>query len=127
MPITANGKRDRKLLAQSHQRHSSTGFVPPSTEIERQIQQIWHKLLHRDSVSVEDNFFDIGGHSLLAIRVASACRDLFKVEVKLSEFMATPTIRQLADKISQGIDSHRTASLVIHTSIELENKQRVIL
>ncbi len=127
MPLTANGKRDRKLLLESRRQQSDSHFVAPNTEVERQIQQIWHKLLNRDAVSVEDNFFDIGGHSLLAIRVASACRDLFKVEVKLSEFMATPTIRQLADKISQGIHQHKAASLVIHNSIELENKQRVIL
>lgn len=127
IPITVNGKKDRKRLA-SMEFDSSTGqYVAPETETQNEIQQIWHKLLERDCIGIEDNFFDIGGHSLLAIRVASACRDIFKVELKLSDFMEAPTIKQLAERITKSIDSQRAASQVIHANLNLEKKQRVIL
>ena len=127
IPITVNGKKDRKKLAALEFESGISQYVAPETETQSKIQQIWHKLLERDAIGIEDNFFDIGGHSLMAIRVASACRDIFKVEVKLSEFMEAPTIKQLAERITQSMDSQRAASQVIHTNLNLENKQRVIL
>ena len=127
IPITVNGKKDRKQLATMEFESSTGQYVAPETETESKIQQVWHKLLKRDSIGIEDNFFDIGGHSLMAIRVASACRDIFKVEVKLSDFMEAPTIKQLAKLIIHTMNSQRAASQVIHENLNMENKQRVIL
>ncbi|WP_394205005.1 amino acid adenylation domain-containing protein [Shewanella waksmanii] len=127
IPITSNGKKDRKQLAAMEFESNSSQYIAPETETQNEIQKIWHKLMARDSISIEDNFFDIGGHSLMAIRVASACRDIFKVEVKLSDFMEAPTIKQLSELITQSMDSQRAASKVIHANLNQENKQRIIL
>ena len=127
MPITANGKKDRAALAKIDSQQGVESYLAPTSNVETQIQQIWSNLLQKEQISIGANFFEIGGHSLLAIRVASACRDLFKVEVKLSEFIEAPTIRSLAEKISHVIDRQEAVSQVIDSSLVLKNNKRIIL
>ena len=127
IPITINGKKDRKKLAAMKVESITDQYVAPQNETQSAIQQIWHKLLEREDIGIEDNFFDIGGHSLMAIRIASACRELFQVEVKLSEFMEAPTIKQLAERIINAAKAHSAAAQVIHTNLNPKNNQRVIL
>jgi amino acid adenylation domain-containing protein len=127
VPITMNGKKDRKRLTAMRTESLAKQYVAPQNETQRAIQQIWHKLLEREDIGIEDNFFDIGGHSLMAIRIASACRELFEVEVKLSEFMEAPTIKELAERISHATEAKSAAAQVIHTNLNIKNSQRVIL
>jgi len=96
MPLTTNGKRDRKaLLAMEIDLHQIK-HVAPATAMEEAIHAIWCELLRQEQISVEANFFEIGGHSLLGIRLASACRERLGVELPLKVLMEGPTIRYLA-------------------------------
>ena len=70
--------------------------VPPRNEAEQKLARIWEDVLEVDNISVHDDFFALGGHSLLAIRLISAIRKEFKVEVPISDVFDYPTIAGLA-------------------------------
>jgi len=96
IPLTRNGKQDRKALLALELTAITDVYSAPETETELQIQLIWQDLLGLDSISVEANFFEIGGHSLLGIRLASACREKLNMELPLKTLMENPTIRSIA-------------------------------
>ena len=77
LPVTANGKLDRKALRPSNSisPRITQGFVAPRTRIEKAIAQAWQDLLNSGSLGVDDNFFEIGGHSLLATQIVSRLRE----------------------------------------------------
>ncbi|MEI6411069.1 MAG: amino acid adenylation domain-containing protein [Bacteroidota bacterium] len=101
MPMTSSGKIDRKALpAPDHSAmQSGTVYVAPRNAVENQLVEIWQQVLGRDQIGVEDNFFNLGGHSLRAIRVVSLIRQALSVEIRLSEIFANPTIAALAHRI----------------------------
>src|SRR5262249_37709170 len=100
---TANGKTDRKVLAQLAARAESVvsrgEYVAARTPTEEVVVEIWQQILKVERVGVEDNFFELGGHSLLATRVIAMLMDAFKVEVPLRAIFETPTVAALADII----------------------------
>ena len=73
LPLTGNGKIDKKALPLPTLEEKRTGktFVPPRNEIERKLTKIWQELLEVNPISVEDNFFDLGGHSVLTVRLVA--------------------------------------------------------
>ena len=75
MPLTPNGKIDRQALPDPLAGHGNAEFVEPRTESERTVADVWCELLGVDRVGVTDNFFEIGGYSLLAIRATARLRD----------------------------------------------------
>jgi len=98
LPVTANGKVDRRALlaldlAKSDAR---TLIVPPRTDTERGLERIWCRVLAREHVGVQESFFDLGGHSLLAIQIVSQIRQEFNVELPLNTIFTKPTIESLA-------------------------------
>ncbi|MBV8602292.1 MAG: amino acid adenylation domain-containing protein, partial [Candidatus Eremiobacteraeota bacterium] len=97
-PLTANGKIDYAALP-SFEGGIGRG-VAPSGENEERIAAIWRELLDLDEVSADDNFFSIGGHSLLAARMVAAVQAAFERPVSLARFYVEPTIAALA----RGID-----------------------
>jgi amino acid adenylation domain-containing protein len=104
MPLTANGKLDRKALPEFDGKRPDleSSFVPPRTEMESSLAEIWAKTLGIDKIGVNDHFFDLGGHSLLATQVVSRVRDLYEIEVPLAWFFSNqPTIAMLAKLIEQ--------------------------
>jgi acyl carrier protein len=103
MPLSANGKVDRRALpslpgARLGQGHA---FGPPRTSIEEVLAASWKELLGLDAVGVYDDFFELGGDSLSAARVISQVYDALGVEVPLVRFFEAPTIAQLAEAIEQ--------------------------
>ena len=98
LPLTNNGKVDRKFLSQKEEKGNSNKFnyVAPRNETEQVLATIWQELLGVDSVSIHDNFFEIGGHSLLVTRVISAIRRQMGIEVAIKDFFVHPTIAALA-------------------------------
>jgi amino acid adenylation domain-containing protein len=100
MPLTPNGKIDRRALPAPHQQPASD-YSAPRSDLERQLARIWAELLGLDQVGIHDNFFEAGGHSLLATRVASRVRDTFHIELPLSRIFQTPTIAALAEAIEE--------------------------
>lgn len=102
MPLTANGKLDRKQLPEPDRRHSaSSTYREPSNAVEATISEIWRDLLQLDEVGVEDNFFEIGGHSLKVTQMISLLSKKLSVDVPFREIFNAPTIRELAVYIQQ--------------------------
>jgi acyl carrier protein len=102
LPTGPNGKFDRKALPALTQSMAQTAdYVPPRNQIEELLTNIWRELLGVDRVGIHDNFFARGGHSLLAMRVVSAVRDAFSVELPVRRLFETPTIAALAEVIAQ--------------------------
>ncbi|MFH7013662.1 non-ribosomal peptide synthase/polyketide synthase [Flavobacterium sp. FlaQc-52] len=101
MPLTSNGKLDRKALPNPDNSALSTQeYVAPRTEIERQLAAIWQNLLGIEKVSVYDNFFELGGHSLLATRLVSMIRKELSVELSIREVFQYTTISALGTHVS---------------------------
>ena len=106
LPMTPNGKVDRKALSEidlSHSRFQQT-YAPPRTDLEWSIAGIWKELLQVESVGVNDNFFDLGGHSFLLLRAQSKLRDTLNCDLSVVEMLKYPTITLLARRISQAGD-----------------------
>jgi amino acid adenylation domain-containing protein len=80
------------------------GFVMPALPLERAVAQIWADVLNVPRIGIEDDFFQLGGHSLQVIRVLSRLRDLLSVEVPVAQFFAAPTVGGLAALIAQDFD-----------------------
>lgn len=101
MPLTDNGKINRRLLPipTMHNNQSNDLDVIPDNETEAELSSIWSELLGRSRISVLDNFFDLGGHSLKAAMLISRISKKFKVEVPLRKVFDTPSIRELSSFI----------------------------
>lgn len=101
-PLTANGKIDRFKLQQLFikKRQSETPFVAPRTPLEREIAEMWKNLLGIEEIGVEDNFFTLGGHSLLLIQFASRLNINLGIEVPLRILFDAPTIASITTVIT---------------------------
>ncbi|WP_281925297.1 non-ribosomal peptide synthetase, partial [Flavobacterium collinsii] len=101
LPLTSNGKLDRKALPNPDSSDLSTKeYVAPRTETEQQLAQIWENLLGVEKVGVHDNFFELGGHSLLATRLVSIIRKKLSIEISIREVFEYTTISALAVHVS---------------------------
>ncbi len=99
MPLTSNGKTDRKALPEPDISALSTQeYVAPQSEIEKQLAVIWQELLGVEKIGVNDNFFGLGGHSLLVIQLIARLRKL-EFEIATKEVFISPTIGGLALKL----------------------------
>lgn len=96
VPLNANGKVDfSQLPLPVFDELFAQKYVAPRNEIEVQLVDIWKQVLPGKAIGIDDNFFVIGGHSLLAMRVISAIRDKFACELPIRHLFESPTIRQL--------------------------------
>ncbi|MEO0686513.1 MAG: phosphopantetheine-binding protein, partial [Cyanobacteria bacterium J06649_11] len=102
LPLTSNGKIDRKALPKP-QLHGQTNveYVAPETEIEKKIAQIWQNALKLEKIGIHDNFFEVGGNSLSATQVITQMRQTFQVEITIRHFFEAPTIAEQAQVIQQ--------------------------
>jgi amino acid adenylation domain-containing protein len=104
LPLTANGKVDRKALpAPERADEAVAGYVAPKTPEEELLAGIWAEVLELERVSVHDNFFERGGHSLLATQVMARVREVFKVEIPLRSLFENPTIAELSANLNAGL------------------------
>ena len=100
IPLTANGKLDRRSLpAPEEDAYATQRYESPEGETETAVAAIWAELLHLERVGRRDNFFDLGGHSLLAARVIARVREQFGVMVTLGDFFLYPVLAGLSDHI----------------------------
>ncbi|WP_281819880.1 non-ribosomal peptide synthetase, partial [Vallitalea longa] len=97
MPITINGKIDKKALPTPHVEGSKNGvYEGPRNEREEKLIEIWEDILGVKKISINDNFFELGGHSLRATVLASKIHKEFSVGMPLSQIFKSPTIKALS-------------------------------
>jgi acyl carrier protein len=98
MPLTPTGKIDRQALPlpENLQVRSGAAFVSPRTEAERTIAREWQAILQVEKVGVDDNFFDLGGHSLLVIALRDRLAAQFARELTAVDLFRYPTVASLA-------------------------------
>ena len=96
LPLTANGKVDRKALPDANAISFQRPYVAPSTPTERGIASIWEEVLRRQKVSADANFFELGGHSLTATQVVSRIRQQFSISLALRTLFESPVLTELA-------------------------------
>ncbi len=113
-PLTPNGKIDRRALpAPADGVHPNPKEpVAPRDGVELQLVAVWEQVLGISQVGVRDNFFDLGGYSLLALRMFSAIEQIFGTRLPMAMLFQAPTIEQLADVLRNGGCSVRWRSLV---------------
>ncbi|HEX3131877.1 MAG TPA: amino acid adenylation domain-containing protein, partial [Thermoanaerobaculia bacterium] len=112
LPLSPNGKVDRRALARIEPERSVSGFVAPRTPTEELLAGIWSDLLQVERVGANDRFFDLGGHSLLAARLTSRVRDTFGVELPVRTVFEAPALADLASRIDQSGDAPRLPVIV---------------
>jgi acyl carrier protein len=100
IPLTPNGKIDRHALPtpEQAQAHSKV-YLAPSTPTEIAVAAIWAEVLRRERISLHDNFFDLGGHSLMATQIVSRIRDHFHVELAMRTLFERPTIHGVSQAV----------------------------
>ena len=113
LPLTPNRKVDKKALpAPDASVSRSAKFVAPRTESERQVAAIWQTLLQNQNVGVTENFFDLGGHSLMVIRLQARLRKQFGWQPSLIDLFQHPTVASIARLIDQQAAENRLVAAV---------------
>jgi amino acid adenylation domain-containing protein len=130
IPVTPSGKLDRTALPRADMGESARGpYIPAQGHVEEVLAQIWESLLGVKAVGRDDNFFDVGGHSLFATRVVSRVRDLLGVNLPLRAIFDAPTLAALAARIeaegavSRSDDGEPSQDLAMSLRKEIEGMQ----
>ena len=113
-PRTPNGKIDRRALPAPDlaQQTLERAFVPARNHLERQIVHIWEKVLNVRPIGVTSNFFELGGYSLLAVRVMRQVEKVFNKKVPVTALFQHPTVEQLARFLNEESSLAPWSSLV---------------
>jgi amino acid adenylation domain-containing protein len=103
MPLTPNGKIDRKALPEpaESEKRTTRKFVPPRDEIEFAVTRIWEQELGVAPVGVFDDFFDLGGHSLKAVSLTSQLQKKFGISLPIRSLLENPSVQSISQVIRQ--------------------------
>ncbi|MBW4592773.1 MAG: amino acid adenylation domain-containing protein [Brasilonema angustatum HA4187-MV1] len=103
LPLTPNGKVNRNALPEpdDHRPELEATYEPPRTEVEQTIANIWQQMLHVEKVGIHDNFFDLGGHSLLLVQIHAKLREVLNTNISIVNLFEYPTINSLAKYLTQ--------------------------
>jgi amino acid adenylation domain-containing protein len=118
LPQTTSGKVDRRALPAPNQEHREKAiFVAPRNELEQQLAEIWECVMEVAHIGVEDDFFALGGHSLMAVRLFDAIANATGQRLPLSTLFEAPTIAQMARLLS-----HRQRLVVASALVPLQTR-----
>lgn len=108
IPLTANGKIDREALIGLESEHAANdhAYVEPRSALEERVSRIWREVLGRDRIGVTDNFFDIGGQSMAAVRIMAAIEREFGCTLPVSTIFERSTVEQLAKALHANEITH---------------------
>ena len=122
LPLTPNGKVDRRSLPKpNHSRPILLEvFVAPCTSIESQLAAIWTQVLGIEPIGINDNFFDLGGHSLLTVEMLFQVKEIFHVDLPLLSLFQAPTIAGLAQEIAQFLHSEDSITTRYISCVDLQ-------
>ncbi|WP_434702311.1 amino acid adenylation domain-containing protein [Pseudomonas sp. Z1-12] len=101
LPRTANGKVDHRALLARQPNHRLAAYAAPEGHVEQVLAAIWQELLEVEIIGRHDDFFALGGHSLLVVRMTARLRALLGIEVPVNVIFQHPTLIQLAGQIAQ--------------------------
>jgi amino acid adenylation domain-containing protein len=105
VPLTPNGKVDRKALPAPDRSGPADAYLPPRTAVESRLATIWAGILRADRVGIADDFFERGGHSLLAMRMVARAGKEFGIDLPLRVLFEAPTLGELASRIAHLADA----------------------
>jgi acyl carrier protein len=111
IPLTANGKIDRRALPDPTAVSAANSYVAPRTETESALVAIWTDVLKKERVGITDNFMSLGGHSLLAIRVLGKLSRQFGLRLPLRTLFDAPTIESLGAIVDQEVNAAKQREL----------------
>ena len=111
VPLTTNGKIDRKALPDPEGIPTKNGYVAPNNATQQKMAEIWQEVLELDKVGIEDDFFELGGHSLLAVRLISLIRKTFGKELPINDVFTHPTITGIIGQLES--ENTETSSVLI--------------
>jgi thioesterase domain-containing protein/acyl carrier protein len=102
-PLLENGKLDRKSLPalQTMENEPSDHHSPPQNYLENELAKIWAEILHLDQVGIDDDFFELGGYSMLAVQLFARIQHLSSQKLPIAAILTAPTIRKLTELIQQ--------------------------
>ncbi len=102
LPLTPNGKINRSALPapEIQPLNSTAAYEAPNSELETAIAKIWQEVLHLEKAGINDNFFDLGGNSLLMVKVNNKLREVMDCDISIVEMFQNPTIKSLAKYIN---------------------------
>jgi amino acid adenylation domain-containing protein len=125
MPVTANGKLDRRALpAIGFERPEvEAAYVAPRTKTERAVAAIWQEILRIERIGIHDNFFDLGGHSLLLAQVHSRLEEMFQRGSTIVDMFEYPTVSTLA-RFMEGDEEEAERAAEDSARIERQRESR---
>lgn len=124
LPLLPNGKIDRQSLshlAKEDGNISESEYVAPRNEIEEKLVMIWENVLHHENISVLDHFFDLGGHSLIAIQILNRIRKEWEIEIDLKDLFMYPRLEELAEQVGRLLEEQSSRGRMV---IEASPKQK---
>jgi amino acid adenylation domain-containing protein len=120
IPLTSNGKADIKKLMQSEVKTAQreTPSEAPCDEIEAELVQIWERVLNVRPIGVHDDFFALGGHSLIGVRLFASIKKIYQCDLELATLFQARTVRQLAALIRNAHPYLGTAAVASPAAVE---------
>ncbi|HEX4083936.1 MAG TPA: amino acid adenylation domain-containing protein, partial [Chthoniobacteraceae bacterium] len=115
LPLLPNGKLDRKALPAPGSRADGEDFAAPGTELEKRVAETWQRVLNLERVGLRDNFFEIGGDSLMGLRVVNRLREMLSEHVSLVVIFEAPTVERLCQVLE------RNYGEAVHRWLGVEN------
>ncbi|MBK7897607.1 MAG: LLM class flavin-dependent oxidoreductase [Anaerolineaceae bacterium] len=128
-PLTPNKKTDRQALPAPDQVlvESHTAYIAPTNDLEQKIAEIWQQLLNVPQVGLNDNFFDLGGHSLLTVQAHRQLKDVVDKEISITDMFRFPTIRALADYLNDEDKTNEAQTAVAQSIDRAANRRQAML
>jgi hypothetical protein len=126
LPLTANGKVDRKALPEPAPAapEIDTRYEAPEGDLESRIAAVWRELLRVERVGSRDNFFELGGSSLLVVRVRNRLQELLGRDLSLVDLFRHPTVASLAAHLAAGEESEPLAAADLRQRIDRQRSAR---
>ncbi len=122
IPLTVNGKVDRKSLPEPNISRTESEYLAPQTVVEKSLCEIWQDLLGIEQVSLTDNFFHLGGDSLLATKLITRIQKVLKVKVSIKDIFSCENIMTMSEIIENQL-THQTAEILKENT---ENEEEVV-
>ncbi|MDB6068282.1 MAG: Malonyl CoA-acyl carrier protein transacylase [Pedosphaera sp.] len=110
LPLTPNGKVDKNALRKPDVSSAPEEFVPPGTELEKALAEIWCEVLKLKQVGLHEDFFELGGHSLIAMQLIARLDNYHDLQLSLRDLFDSPTIYSMARLLESRESEHNSAA-----------------